>query len=102
MQETGLFDSMTHIFQKKPQRKKVKFRHCWETLKEHVEGALKMEEREVEVFVERASQWGVIDFGQFRLRPACFFDFGQYRLRPISTSANFDFGQFRLRPIFRC
>ena len=41
---------------------------------------------------------GVIDFGQFRLRPACFFefgqfDFGQFRLRPISTSANFDFGQ---------
>ena len=32
---------------------------------------------------------GVIDFGQFRLRPALFFEFGQ-----------FDFGQFRLRPIF--
>ena len=34
-------------------------------------------------------QWRVIDFGQFRLRPALFFDFGQFRLRPISTSANF-------------
>ena len=32
---------------------------------------------------------GVIDFGQFRLRPALFFDFGQFRPRPISTSANF-------------
>ena len=47
---------------------------------------------------------GVIDFGQFRLRPALFFDFGQLdfgqlRLRPITTSANYDFGQFRLRPI---
>ena len=33
----------------------------------------------------------MLDFGQFRLRPAFFFDFGQ-----------FDFGQFRLRPIFGC
>ena len=35
---------------------------------------------EAVVSSSRHDHWGVIDFGQHRLRPACFFDFGQFRL----------------------
>ena len=35
---------------------------------------------------------GVINFGQFRLRPALSFEFGQF-----DDFSQFDFGQFRLR-----